>query len=136
MSPEVLLKQHHLKVTPTRLVLLGCLERNPEPRGVPELFADVKERGINYVSVYRTMNTFEKAGLVRRVNLRHGHTDYELVTEKDHHHHFVCSSCGMIEEFTGCDLDSLVKQALKSSKQFTTVDDHAIEFFGTCKKCV
>lgn len=129
-----LLKSAGLKVTQVRLDVLAVFERLKEPAGVPEIFEAVKAKGVNDVSVYRTVNAFAEAGIIREVNLRHGHADYELAGEDDHHH-IVCVSCGKIEEFEDCGVDAVIKKALRASKAFASVNEHALELFGTCKAC-
>jgi Fur family ferric uptake transcriptional regulator len=131
-----LLKKCALKVTPIRLEILRILKDSKKPMGVPELFKEVKKAGGNYVSVYRTIQALLGAGMIREINLRHGHTDYELVEEDNEHHHVVCVSCGMVEELVGCcDIARLTKKALGARSSFQAINDHALELFGICKMC-
>jgi Fur family ferric uptake transcriptional regulator len=102
--------------------------------GIPEIPQEVEKNGMNYVSVYRTVQAFADAGIIRSVNLRHGHVDYELVRDDDHHH-LVCTGCGKIEEFEDCGMDALIVSVLKRAPSFKRITDHALEFFGTCKAC-
>ena len=127
------LRKHSLKVTPLRLAILSILRKSPDPVGAPEIFQQAKTAGANYVTVYRTMKTLEESGIVRRVNLRHNHADYELSGED--HHHLICTTCDRIEDFDGCEIENLAKCALKQSKTFATINDHALEFFGKCRDC-
>lgn len=131
---KALLRQFHLKATPIRLQILEVFERMQEPMGIPEIHQSVEKNGTNYVSVYRTVQAFADAGIIRPVNLRHGHTDYELVRDDDHHH-LVCTGCGKIEEFEDCGMDALIAAVLKRTSSFKNITDHALEFFGTCKAC-
>lgn len=129
------LKQAGLKLTPVRLRILETLNSAKEPLGIPEIHAQVKEAGVNYVSAYRTIRSFVDANIVREINLRHGHVDYELVSEDDHHH-IVCVGCGKIEEFEGCEVDEITKAVLTKSKFFKRISDHALELFGQCNQCI
>jgi Fur family ferric uptake transcriptional regulator len=131
---KTLLRKFQLKATPLRLEILTLLESTHEPVGIPELHKMMEKNGANYVSVYRTVQSFADAGLIRPVNLRHGHTDYELVRDDDHHH-LVCTGCGKIEEFEDCGMDALIASVLKQASSFKNITDHALEFFGTCKAC-
>jgi Fur family ferric uptake transcriptional regulator len=132
---KTFLRTHHLKATPIRLEILGIFERMQAPMGIPEIHKAVEKSGMNYVSVYRTVQAFAEAGIIRSVNLRHGHTDYELVRNDDHHH-LVCTGCGKIEEFDDCGMEDLMKAVLKRTPSFRAITDHAVEFFGTCNVCV
>jgi Fur family ferric uptake transcriptional regulator len=133
-DPKEILKRYKLKVTPIRVSVFEVLETAKYPLGIPEVHKALENSGTNYVSVYRTMLAFAKAGIIRPVNLRHGHTDYELVSNDDHHH-IVCTGCGKIEEFEDCCMDGLIKNVLKQNHSFKAVTDHALELFGTCNTC-
>ncbi len=130
----VLLRQRSLKVTRLRLAILGILQKAHSPVGAPEIITAAREEGANYVTVYRALNALEKSGILRRVNLRHNHADYELQDDGDHHH-IICKTCGKIESFENCQIDKLTKEILSKSKAFVNVDDHSLEFFGQCKNC-
>jgi Fe2+ or Zn2+ uptake regulation protein len=129
-----LLRKRSLKVTRLRLAILAILQKAKSPVGAPEIIAAAKEDGANYVTVYRAIAALEKSLIIRRVNLRHNHADYELQDEKDHHH-IICKTCGKIESFENCQVDDLAKSILAKSKSFATIDDHALEFFGQCTTC-
>ena len=130
----LLLKANGLKVTPLRVAVLRVFQGLKAPVGVPEVFEKTKKVGANYVSVHRTVQTFAEKGIVREINLRHGHADYEIADEGDHHH-IVCTCCGKVEDFTGCGAGKLIRQALKPHTSFHTITDHSIELFGVCKTC-
>lgn len=134
MDAKTLLRAHGLKVTPIRVQILAILENTDKPLGIQEIHAELKDTEAHYVSVYRTILTFTQAGIIRTVNLRHGHADYELVDNTDHHH-LVCTGCGKIEEFNDCGMDQLIASVLTHTQSFTKITDHALEFFGTCKAC-
>jgi Fur family ferric uptake transcriptional regulator len=93
-----------------------------------------KER-VDSVTLYRSLETLMEKSLVRPVDLRHGHTDYELVQEGKHHHHIVCEKCGAIEDFEWCPDEALKNKILKNTTNFKKLTDHSLEFFGICKKC-
>ena len=130
-----LLKERRLKATPIRLALLHVLEAMHEPLGIHELI-DQLPKGIkaDKVTVYRAIEAFIETGLVRQVNMRHGHTDYEFALVPDHHH-LVCTSCGRMEEFEECDIEHISKTVLRKHPNFVSIQDHALELFGLCKKC-
>jgi Fur family zinc uptake transcriptional regulator/Fur family ferric uptake transcriptional regulator len=128
------LRARGLKATPQRLTVLALLERAERPVGIPELRAKTNGKMLDTVTLYRSLETLFDAELVRKVDLRHGHADYELV-RGDHHHHIICVKCGDIENIAWCPDDRLKQEVLKSAKRFQTLRDHSLEFFGTCKKC-
>ncbi len=128
-----LLRSRGLRATPQRLVLMSLLAKANHPMSIPELSSLQGSEALDNTTFYRGLEALTAAGLVRKVNLRHEHTDYELV--RDHHHHLVCENCEKIENIDWCPAPSVPPNVLKGSG-FTTLSDHAIEFFGLCKMCV
>ena len=122
------------KTTPGRLAILELLEKSKKPLGIAKITRGLRGKKLDPVTVYRVLDVLEKVGLVRKVDLRHGHADYEFAATDDHHH-LVCVRCGRIEDFKGCDLDSLARKAIRDSNKFAKITQHSLEFFGTCKVC-
>src|SRR5690606_6094143 len=96
-----LLRAANLKATKPRLAVLAALAKVGKPLGVPEL--QRAHRDFDAVTLYRVLDDLFKAGILRRVDVRHGHADYELAHH--HHHHLVCTRCGMIEDIDDCLVD-------------------------------
>ncbi len=129
------LREHGLKATPRRLYLLSLLSTVKKPLSAQELKTLWRQGEISVVTLYRALEALASAGIVRRVNLQHGHTDYEIVVAGKHHHHLVCTGCGVIEGIQGCLAEKLEKQAMQASSKFSSLSDHSLEFFGTCNTC-
>jgi Fur family ferric uptake transcriptional regulator len=130
-----LLRSHGLKATPQRLLVLKLLAAQKKPASIAELKKRAGRNKIDNVTLYRSLDSFVEKSLVRPVDLRHGHTDYELVTDPKHHHHIVCENCGKIEEFEWCPDAGLESRLLKKTSNFAKLSDHSLEFFGLCKTC-
>jgi Fur family ferric uptake transcriptional regulator len=130
-----LLRTHALKATPQRLQVLSLLAAQKKPVSIAELQESAGRDSIDAVTLYRSLDTFVEKSLVRPVDLRHGHVDYELISEPTHHHHLVCEKCGAIEDFEWCPDSVLEKKILKQTAKFAKLSDHSLEFFGLCKKC-
>lgn len=128
-----LLKSKGLKATESRLALLEMLSKNHAPLSIKDI---VKKIGkvADQATVYRMLESFKAAGLVRQIDLQQDFAFYELADTHDHHH-IVCRICGRIEDFLGCDFKSLATKALKQSKKFSAIDQHSLEMFGTCDTC-
>jgi Fur family ferric uptake transcriptional regulator len=129
---EGILKKRGLKKTEARLLVLEYFLTRKEPAGAQEVAGAFKK--IDQATIYRTIQTLTDEHVLRKVNLRHDHADYEIAGQSDHHH-IVCTVCGEVEEFEGCGGEEMVKKVLKQSKMFTKINDHAIELFGVCKNC-
>jgi Fe2+ or Zn2+ uptake regulation protein len=124
-QPDIrgLLKTAGFKATPSRLAILEVLAHEEKPFAVHELEQRLKGK-INEVTLYRALEAFAAKGIVRRVDLGHDHTHYEL--EQKHHHHFVCITCGEVEDIKICPLPQIKNR---------TISSHSLEFFGLCKSC-
>ncbi len=132
---QSILKTCGVKVTKQRIALLEIFTGECEPISAEDIFATLKKRvKIDLATVYRNLLTLEKNGVLKRVDLRTGSQLYELAGH--HHHHVVCTHCGITEHFDICIADSVTKKVLESSKRFKSITDHALELFGVCNKCV
>ncbi|MDE1965784.1 MAG: transcriptional repressor [Patescibacteria group bacterium] len=121
------------RATLGRAALLRALVEADKPMSPAEL-ARLMRRRLNRVNVYRALAAFEKAGLVRKVDLKHQHAHYEYVNPREHHHHLVCEVCGAFEDVDVPDAQ-LERGALRSARRFASVRSHTLEFFGLCKAC-
>ena len=122
-----------LKLTPQRTSILEVFSENKKPITAQEIHTQLKKKNIDLVTIYRTVASFEKAGLVKRVDLRQEAVFYEL--NLDHHHHIVCTNCGTMEDFELCEMEKLSKKIVTGSKKFTFINEHNFELFGVCNAC-
>jgi Fe2+ or Zn2+ uptake regulation protein len=129
MSAE-LLRKSGLRATPKRIALLSALQASRAPRTAEELHAAVKS---DLVTIYRNLQSLTDAGIVNEVRFKDASVRYEFA--HGHHHHIVCTSCGVIEELEACATSSLEREALNASSRFSRIDEHSLEFFGTCTRC-
>ena len=123
-----------LKVTDARVAILSQFIKKPIPLSALEIQQSLASTGSDVVTVYRTLTSFEEAGILRKVDLRRDAVYYELADH--HHHHIVCTDCGLVEDIEDCDVEILSKKVVASSKKFSAIKDHALEFFGLCQSCV
>lgn len=86
-------------------------------------------------TVYRNLALMVSLGLVRSVALHERSRRYEAAVEGAHRHRVVCRGCGRIESFQPrtCDL-SPIESDIRAKLGFQ-VQDHSLEFFGTCSEC-
>lgn len=131
---KTLLHNAGYKATPGRLALLEVLQKSKRPLSIQSIMRKLKGKKIDQVTLYRNLDALEKAKLVRKVDLRHGHADYELAG-KDHHHHLSCLGCGEVRDFGGWDLKPIIRKVLRSNPDFDSISEHSLEFFGLCKDC-
>lgn len=127
-----LLRQKGYRATPGRITLLELLWREKEPLTVAEIKTRMGSK-LDTVTLYRALEALFQKGIIRRVDLAHGHAHYEL--EQEHHHHLVCTDCGKLEDIEVREMEKAGENVLKTSKQFKSIYSHELEFFGLCNKC-
>jgi Fe2+ or Zn2+ uptake regulation protein len=123
------------KVTPLRTLLLRVLHDAGKPLTVRVLVKKTKKAGADTATVYRALSAFTEKGLVKMLSLEKDKTSYEFILGKEHSHHVLCDSCGIIECIPLC-IRNIHSVAASKSKQFKVIKDHRLEFFGTCRKCI
>lgn len=127
------LRKSNLKATPARMAILGALAAAKRPMSAQAIF-DLLHRNLDRATVYRTIKSLKEKGIIVPIDLRHNHAHYELANRAEHHH-LICIKCGRIEDVRHCDIGELQSKVLRSSKHFSTITEHALEFYGICKKC-
>ncbi len=129
------LKKAGLKITLPRMKILEFLESSKvRHQSAEEIYRSLLDGGeeIGLATVYRVLTQFEAAGLVERHHFESGQAVFEL-SEKGHHDHIVCVSCGKVEEF----YDELIesRQREVASEKGYQVTDHSLTLYGKCPDC-
>jgi len=122
-----------LKSTTPRLVVLKALSDLKHPMTAQEIHKKIGKNKIDLVTLYRTLASFEKSQLIRRVDLHKDTVYYEF--NNNHHHHIICTDCGVLEDFELCDIDRLTKKIVSKASNFKSVREHSLELFGICNMC-
>lgn len=113
-----------MRLTKHRTEILAALEAKQCALTAQEIHASLPH--INLTTVYRSLEAFVTAGLVKKLHLGEAEASYEL---EDHsHHHAICDDCGRVIHFT------LDEEALLKHFKFTdfTITDLDITVHGTC----
>lgn len=133
-----LLRARGLKATPTRLLVLAGLDRAAEPLSAQAILEKASSaRPTDRVTVYRTLESLYKAGLVERARGGSGRAWlYHLIAAPGHnnHPHFHCSGCGSLE----CLPPETIKLDLERLKSIfpARLDHLSINLDGICPKCL
>lgn len=136
-----ILREHGLKVTNQRLLLLDVLADCPGRHlTAEEIYEMVKEAcpEIGLATVYRTMQLFLELHLIDRINLDDGYVRYEIGNlsgeeTKHHHHHLICLNCGRVVSFED-DLLEELEEKITATTGFKIVD-HEVKLYGYCVDC-
>lgn len=125
------LKQAGSSATKSRLLLFSELQKQG-PISIARL-AELAKSHSDRATVYRTVELFEKLGIVNRI--WQGETNHLELSEifVPHHHHAVCQNCGQVIDLTSTELESTLS-ALAKRHKFLALS-HAVEVSGYCSRC-
>ena len=95
-----------------------------------EIRKDVPQVG--RATVFRSLNLLEETGILCRVLLEDGSLRYQL-SYHGHHHHLICTECGVSEDLVGCDIEGMLKE--KAGRHHFQMEGHRLEVYGRCSDC-
>jgi Fur family transcriptional regulator, ferric uptake regulator len=126
------------RYTTSRRSLIEVLAAADAPLTIAEIVT--RDGGLALSTAYRNLVVFEDAGVVHRIVTSDEHARYELdeaLTER-HHHHLVCSRCGIVRDFTVPDpLEHELDRALRKVARTNGFDaqHHRLDLVGRCERC-
>ncbi len=125
-------KELGLKVTPQRIAIYKELAQTNNHPSTESIYKKIKDYypTISLTTVYRTLETFEKYGLVSVVNVLSNAARYDA--NLDPHHHIVCIKCKKIEDVHD---DLLPKGQIDSKINGYNVTGYSIILSGVCSEC-
>ncbi len=130
---ERICRERGLPITVQRRTILETvlrLENHPTADQVCEAVAE-RITGISRTTVYRTLETLVRLGLITKACHPGGVTRYDRRTEI--HHHLICLRCDDVVDIDDDRFDALVIP--DTSAYGFEVSDHRVQLRGTCKKC-
>jgi Fur family ferric uptake transcriptional regulator len=131
------LQQGDNRYTRHRRALVEVLRAAKQPMTIAEILAVATD--LPQSSVYRNLSVFEETGIVERLVGAGDFARFELAEELlGHHHHLVCSSCGMMLDVElPAELEKDIERALASlarRKRFQ-LRAHRLDLMGLCREC-
>jgi len=130
-----ILRQHGYKLTPQRRAVLTVIAHSHDHLTPEAIYDRVRQKhpGIGRVTIYRTLDVLTNLELICKVHVGGACRSYLMRRPSEHHHHLICSSCGLVVDFTDCDLNVLEQRL--SQKTGFEVEGHLLEFHGRCHDC-
>lgn len=127
------LRHAGFRLTHQRLEVVREIAQTDEHPDVESVYRAVRVRvpTISLDTVYRTLATLADLGLVTRVAASPGPTRYDANVA--HHHHFVCTRCGMIRDVDDRELDAV--RAPQSTAALGSVEAIEVQLRGVCTDC-
>lgn len=125
------LKETKNSATKGRLAVFSHLATSG-PISVGNLATELQNE-VDRATVYRTIELYEKLGIVNRIwhGFKHQVELSEIFTP--HHHHAQCQQCGKTTDITSPELESALTN-LSKKHGFLTLN-HAVELNGYCANC-
>ena len=128
------LRDAGLRVTATRVSVLGVLDASPDHPRIDQIIDRVRASGasISTQAAYDVCQALHRAGLARRIEPAGGPVRYESRTG-DNHHHLVCRGCGV-----AVDVDCAIGEAPcldPSDAQGFAIDEAEVTYWGLCPAC-
>jgi Fur family transcriptional regulator, ferric uptake regulator len=123
----------HLRRTAPRLAVLESLLASDGPLTQEQITARIGPRGPNRVTVYRILESFVAAGVVRQAFLRDRAQHYELAhccPRHRVHPHFTCTQCGKT-----CCLHEVDLPMPTAPVNGFLVSRQRVEWEGLCPAC-
>jgi Fur family ferric uptake transcriptional regulator len=129
------IKKKGLKYTSEREEVLREILEVEDHFDVDTLYFRLKNKNskISKASIYRTLPLLIEAGYIQEVYKQAGHSYYEVTFNKLPHLHFICISCGRVDEVMDPRLNQLIKEH-EQEKNYKLLSYH-LEIFGVCSNC-
>jgi Fur family ferric uptake transcriptional regulator len=129
------LNSKNLKLTKERKAVLEEIFLHQGHLEAEELWHNLRKRKkrASRATIYRTLDLLVHSGIVRKVDLGHGHSHYELMLDHPHHEHMICLNCGKVIEFSDKIIENALNKLCKKNRFKQT--SHRFQIFGYCKDC-
>jgi Fe2+ or Zn2+ uptake regulation protein len=125
------------RYTPNRRELVRVLATADSPLTIPEVLE--RSRKLAQSSTYRNLAVLEQAGVVQRIVTSDEWARFELAEDlTSHHHHVICSACGMVRDFTvSSQLERSIDAALGrvADDAGFRFERHRLDLVGLCGDC-
>lgn len=122
-----------LRKTPGRIAIINIFLKAKNPMTQQEIMKRLSKVKLNYVSIYRTLETFVEAGIIHKVESGDRVWRFALGNGKKEgcsHPHFTCRGCGVTE----C-LDEIKIPDALPLKIGYIVEKQELFLKGLCPKC-
>ena len=132
---SAILRQRGYKLTAQRRAILEVIVHSQSHLSPAEIHKRVKRQdpNIGLVTVYRTLEILSHLGIICEMHTRGNTRSYLIRGTPEHHHHIICTDCGTVVNFTGCELSRLEERLSRETGFEMT--GHLLELSGRCPSC-
>lgn len=127
-----ILKENGYKYTDKRAQMLSIFANEDRYLPAKEVHMLLKKNypTISYDTIYRNLYTFVELGVLEETELN-GEKMFRFgCIHQGHHHHFICTTCGMTKNIEMCPMNFFEEQLGGCE-----IESHRFEIFGKCKDC-
>ncbi len=126
------LRKHRLRLTRARKEIFQKLYETNKPLSIQDIASITN--GVHFVSVYRSVDLMQKAGIVKQVP--QGFKNLFELSDlfRPHHHHATCKICAASKEIHDARIESLMNTLTKEAGLLPT--EHHFELYGICQNCL
>ena len=129
-----ILRQYGYKLTPQRRAVIQAIVSSQDCQTPTAIYKKVHQvhPNIGFATIYRNLDILAELKLICELHAGGSCRSY-TISSPEYHHHLICSTCGKVVDFAGCDLGEL-EQRLSKETGFD-IEDHLLEFVGLCHAC-
>lgn len=129
------LREAGLSRTSRRVAVLSALLHTGIPLCVRGILDLVSPSGrINKVTVYRILDSFRTAGIIREIPTEHGETFYEMACRHNPlHPHFYCRVCHNLSCLPSTGITEKWLRRFRSENE--SIDSIVVNLSGVCTNC-
>ena len=122
-----------IKVTQQRLEIFREVAQSHEHPDAEAVFHGVQSRlpTVSLDTVYRTLKTLTELGFITTLGPRQDSLRFDA--KKEPHHHYVCVTCGKVQDVEDALLD--VENVQRVMSTYGSVQSAQLEVRGTCNVC-
>ena len=130
---ELTCKSKNIKITHQRREIFLLMASSKNHPSVEEIYKSIKIAlpMISLDTVYRTLTTFEKAGIISRVHALDDRVRFDANLKI--HHHLICTNCRGIVDFYWPAFDSI--KLPPETNEWGAIQVKQVEIRGICTKC-
>ena len=133
-----------LRLTVPREAVIQALSTSDEHLSAEDIYMIVHKKypAIGLTTIYRTLDILIRMGVVLKFDFGDGRARFELTeaySQKQHHHHLICTGCSRIidyMDFLDDELELIYKTEKALSEKYDfRITGHMMQFYGLCKVC-
>lgn len=127
-------KKTGIKLTTRREIIYNILAQNSNKHFTAKDIESMTYRlntPTSISTIYRTLELFEKWGIIIRHNFNDDSAIYEYAYKEDHHH-LICKACGKVIEISGLVPNNLSEQLFKVGFHYISYN---LKIYGYCNQC-